>query len=406
MRTERKHPVTGSLKFYGITAGCLLLGAALSLIGISKVHAQNVFRVRIDTITAKAGDTVTVNVNYQFTATHSHMLNGYVARFLYDTNLIWIASYVTDSTATAGFISEVSHRGISIWPDSHEIDLTNPVLFRMRVVLRATLSDTAWIRWDSSFALFDPSTGVDSTIQQDGWVRTSTDEGHTILTSPGASIAGYSNGYVADSVKFDLPVTVTDLSRANVQKARFGFVYDPSRLIFESASSNTNSDQILATTQSWDTVSILIGGRNGNPVLGGDTLAVLHFVALVGIDTECMMLGNLSWHPVNADAHIGTCVFDFDSICLFGHYLVSGVTEKPSLMALQVYPSLARDFVNVTGFENLMIRVYDPLGRCTDEERIVDGMWRIPSFLPNGIYVIVVRETGGIEESARIVVER
>lgn len=397
-----------SLKFYGITAGVLLLGVVLSLMTAPIAVAQNVFRVRIDTVTAKAGDTVTVNVYYSFTSTHSHALNGYVARFSYNTNLVWIAGYITDSTtASDGFPVSVSHLGIATSQQGQEINLAKPVLFRMRVVLRSALADTGWIHWDPDFAMFDSKAEVDSIVQQDGWVRTATASGHTVLTTPAVEIAGRSNGYVPDSVRFDLPVIISDIRDANVRSARLSFVFDSSRLRFDSATSKSGTATISSMGRTGDTASIVFTGSSQGLILGGDTLVQLHFVALVGIDTECLTLSDPVWQPLNSDALIGIASFAFDSICLLGSYGVEGVDGDPALRTMQMYPNPARDFVVIGGFEAARLQVFDELGRCVwTEGNLADGIWRIPATLWDGVYTIIARGTHGAEARAMIVIKR
>src|ERR1035437_10906152 len=97
VRVTGWYPEDRSLKFYDITARLLLLGAALGLMVPAKAQAQNVFRVRIDTITANAGDTVFVNAYYTFTTSKPHTIDHYLARFLYDASLLRIVGYATDS---------------------------------------------------------------------------------------------------------------------------------------------------------------------------------------------------------------------------------------------------------------------------------------------------------------------
>lgn len=396
------------MKFYGITAGILLLGVVLSLLKAPIAVAQNVFRVRIDTVTAKAGDTVTVNVYYTLASTRTHSLNGYVARFSYDTNLLWIAGYITDSTtASNGFPVSVSHLGIATSQQGQEINLAKPVLFRMRVVLRSALADTGWIHWKPDFAMFESTTGVDSVVQQDGWVRTATASGHTVLTTPAVKIAGKSNGYVPDSVRFDLPLMISDIRDANVRSGQLSFVYDSSRLRFDSATSKSSTATINSIERLSDTARIVFSGNNQGSMLGGDTLVVLHFVALVGIDTECMVLSNPLWEALNSDALTGSTAFAFDSICLFGSYGIAEVDGDPALRTVQMYPNPARDFVVIGSFEAASLQVFDQLGRCVwTEGHLADGIWRIPATVPEAVYTIIARGTHGADARAMIVIKR
>src|ERR1035437_8367969 len=404
VRVTGWYPEDRSLKFYDITARLLLLGAALGLMVPAKAQAQNVFRVRIDTITANAGDTVFVNAYYTFTTSKPHTIDHYLARFLYDASLLRIVGYATDSTASAMLFDTIgTHVGLWAHGDQ-EINLGNPVLFRIRVVLSSNIGDTAWLRRDRSWMMLDALTGVHSIIQQDGWIRTATATGHTVMTSPGRSISGISNGYRSDSVGFDLPITISDISKANVRSARLTFVYDSNHLSFGDASGASKTADLTSVVRSYDTVTLLFSGKEGGGVQGGDTLTVLHFVALVGIDTECLTLRDLAWRPLDSGAVTGNTTFAFDSISLFGRYGIETVDGTSAPHAIRVYPNPSSGSVVIEGLANVTLRVSDELGRCVWTGEARDGFWKIPATVPDGIYTIVVQGAAGA--SAMIVIER
>ena len=142
----------------------------------SKGRAQNIMRVRFDTVTAKPGDTVTVNVYYTFTATHGHNIEDFRVRMVYDASLLREYRYIMDGTASAAFFDTTgSHLGI-LALGNQELDLTNPVLIRVQFVVDPLLTDTAWIRWDSilkypGLMFEEPQDSVDSVVLEDGWIR-------------------------------------------------------------------------------------------------------------------------------------------------------------------------------------------------------------------------------------------
>src|SRR2546421_5645368 len=109
----RGRSIISSLTFYGMLVRRLSTLIAFLLLASQAASAQNVFRVRIDTMTVKAGDTATVNVYYSFTSTKAHNLNGFVARFLFDSNLVKITGYITSGTASDGMSTTESHRGLA-----------------------------------------------------------------------------------------------------------------------------------------------------------------------------------------------------------------------------------------------------------------------------------------------------
>ena len=139
--------------------------------------AQNVMHLRIDTVTAKPGAAVDVRVLYTFTSTHAHDIHDYNARFFFDTSKSKLVAYVLSGSASAAISAPNdtigSHAGMQ------EIDLADSVLFTIRMTLDSN-ADTAWIRWDSSWyhgdglAVFTAGDeGIDSVIQDDGWIRSS-----------------------------------------------------------------------------------------------------------------------------------------------------------------------------------------------------------------------------------------
>lgn len=65
-----------------MTVAVTLLGWFAS---VSNADAQNVLRVRFDTVVAQSGDLVTVSVLYTFTSTHAHSIRDLTLRFLTDS---------------------------------------------------------------------------------------------------------------------------------------------------------------------------------------------------------------------------------------------------------------------------------------------------------------------------------
>jgi hypothetical protein len=146
------------------------------------ISAQNVMHLRIDTVTADPGATVDVSVLYTFTSTHAHDIHDYDARFLFDTSESQLVAYILAGTASAMLNSpsdtQGSLNGLLELGDGQEIDLTDSVLFKIRMTINSN-ADTAWMRWDSNWyhgyglALFQyGDEEVDSVTLEDGWIRT------------------------------------------------------------------------------------------------------------------------------------------------------------------------------------------------------------------------------------------
>ncbi len=155
---------------------------AVLAISVNPASAQNVMRLRIDTVTANPGSTVDVRVIYTFTHTHAYDIHDFVARFIFDTSKSHLVSYVLTGTASENMDlpSDTfgSHTGlVALCDTSVEIDLTDSVLFVIRMTLDSN-ADTAWIRWDRNWIPFGSGEdfyagddGVDSVYQEDGWIR-------------------------------------------------------------------------------------------------------------------------------------------------------------------------------------------------------------------------------------------
>ena len=400
-----------SLIFYGMLVRklsiliALLLLASQALLVSKAASAQNVFRVRIDTMTVKAGDTATLNVYYTFNSTKTHNLSGFVARFLYDTNLIKITGYITNGTASDGMATYDSHLGLSALGTS-EMNLSNPVLFKMRVAASKTLADTGWLRWDPDWPMFDPSAGVDTVIQTSGWLKTIAIAGHTTLTAPRRTVNGVITGPFADSVRFDLPVMISDISTANVSSARLQFTYDPNRLAFVMATTTSKSASIVSATTSTDTASIVFQGLNSSTIRGGDTLVNLQFYALVGADTVCTTLSDVTWQPLNADAKLGATDVRFDSICIYGRYQPASVGATSQQEPIRFYPNPARDYVISTATAAISLDIYDALGRLIARCERSNNAWLVPSSLSSGAYRAVARLRTGEVGTSALVIER
>jgi hypothetical protein len=394
-----------SLTFYGMRAGLLLVVGLLCL-AAGPVSAQHSMRVRIDTVTGNPGDTVLVNVYYTFTGTLPFDLHAFNAKFSYDTALVYIADYVSSGTASSAIpIFDKSHLGVVFYASSGtDIDFANPVLFRMKVAIKQSLSDTAWIRW-VAFGTDEP---VDSEVEQDGSVRTQVTAAHTVLTAKSKIVSGVSSGYFPDSVRFTLPVMISDISAANVTSAELRFKYDERRLAFVAAHSTSNLQTQIARVskveQTANTVTVDLQA-SGEKILGADTLVNLDFYALVGIDTVCTGLDSVRWTPLNSDAKRGATEIAFDSICLYGRLGTADV-EIDEVGPVRLYPNPARDFVLSAGADIENLKVFDAFGRLVALCELNSNVWTVPASFRSGLYRVVVTDRVGRTTAAALVIER
>jgi len=383
----------------------LLIGAmcGLMVMQTSAIRSQsaNVFRASVDRLTANAGDTVIVSVHYTFTAPKAHNIRGYAARFSFDSTLIRVVDFITDSTASAG-MGTVPNRtppnaGL-VALGSQEIDLTNPVLFKIIIAVNRQLSDTGFLLWNRAITLIDKSWGVDSIVEDDGWVRTPESNGHVVLTTPGIILHGESDGFTPDSVVFQLPILVSDVRFARMSEAVLQFVFDDARLAFK-ASRQVSLIQISNGFQHFDTAQFLVRGPNGNLIVGGDTIAIVDFTAIVGTDTACTALRNMRLTPIAGDAFLGNTIYSFDSICLFGGWKSFGVisNEKKPSAQFEIYPNPAQRHVafRCEGFDErdrVRISVFDVNGKIVYRTDDRSAGWEIAPSAPKGVYEVVFED--------------
>lgn len=379
------------------------VAVVLSVFSISaSVHAQNsnVFHVAVDRITASGGDSATVSVRYVFNATKTHNLHSVTARLTYDSSLVRIVAVETAGTATSllyilDTIAPSVIGFLGAGQSNQELDLTNPVLFRLKVVLNRNLSDTAWIRWDRSVAMFgDTSYGVDSLEQVDGWARSSDAFGHIVLGIPRIRVTGQSDGYTADSVRFTVPIVLSDVSLAGIQAATLSFSYDPKRMVFVGASTNGSADvgvgSILNKSGSLS-VDLLAKAQQ---FAGGDTLLVLSFLGFVGTDTVTTSFQNLRWKSTNQSALRGNVDYVYDSIRFEGSFKKLKVMRDTRIRAFAIFPNPASDHVTFEPPDeaDYAIKIYDALGAVRYESLRVPKVWEIPRGTAAGICRVVLEE--------------
>lgn len=368
---------------------------------VERAEAQNVFHVWFDTVAATAGDTVEVNVYYTFTSTHAHTIDYYRLRLQYDSSEVSpLDSTGYDLAGTASgmfFDTTTSFLGIFAHGQS-ELDTTNPVLIRIRFRVNRQLADTAFIRWDTSFDLFDQYENVDQVIRQDGWIRTATVAGHVVLSTPPITVHGITAGYSPDSVAFTLPVRVSNIAAANVRSALLSFTYDSTTLSLRRISASNGIRLDSAETNpipgGRQRVDTWISASHG-VILGGETLLVA-FDGLVGLDTVCDTLSDVSLRPTNADGLIGNTVYLGNPMCLEGEAPSSVAVVQPPNGGLRLYPNPATDAVRIDATDNVTpatIIVYDMLGRMI--VRWTNGgevQWQIPPSVTPGMYRVVCEQ--------------
>jgi len=372
---------------------------------------SNTFRVSIDRAPVSGGDSVDVSVRYALSATKPHLVHSVTARFNYDSSLIHIVSLETNGTATSGFyildtITPSVVGFLAAGSTGQEIDLTNPVLFRLRVKVNPRLSDTAWIQWDRSVTMFgDTSYGIDTVIMDDGWLNTPNSFGRTSISIPAIRVVGSSDGFSPDSVRFSIPILISNLSKANVRTANFRTAFDANRLSFLGASTGNIADGMISNvTSTVSTLSVDVSSV-GQSIAGSDTLIVLHFAALVGTDTILSTLTNVSWRPTNSDGLLGNVYCQVDSLRFFGGWLSVVFAHSSESPGIQVFPNPVRKHLNFemaagSGSERLEFKVYNVQGKLIEQSSSLKDGWDIPAGVPKGVYEV---EVGPFQSGIRLV---
>lgn len=369
-------------------------------------RAQGTFQIRFDTVLAKAGDTVTVAARYTFVPKGSHNINSYSAILDWDTSELHLVAFVLDSTATLASDTNLvgtSHHGISAIGQT-EIDLTNPVLFKIRFLVDSHFADTAFIGWDTNSILIDPMEGVGTVTRQGGWIRTSSIAGHVSLETPARTVKGYTQGFFADSVGFDLPVIISNVAPANMHHAQLSFTWDSTAVSWDgqiaSGTEKLRVDSITFTPlEAGIEAATLSFSSNGSSIQGADTLVVLKMVGLVWTDTFCEALTDVSLRPSDSNAFIGNTDYTASPICLEWEARMS-VAASGSINDLSVYPNPASGEAWITSEdESADLNVYDRIGRMVFSGKLENGLWRIPNSIASGIYEAIVGSNGRLRKA-------
>jgi len=364
------------------------------LISASRADAQNVFRVRFDTVVAKAGDVATVNVLYTFTSARPHSIRDLTLRFLTDALGVQPIGYLIDGTALATFRDAIgnvdsswSHTGFAARGE-HEIDLSNPVLIRVQFRVDPRLADTAFLHFDRSFGMFAENDSVDVIERTDGWIRTESVVGHVVVSTPATLVRGETEGFSPDPIPFAVPMTIV----GKADSAILTFSIDSTRLVLDSITKGFAALRIVKAPE--------FGGRErievyfDTPLIVTDSVS-LHFTGLVGLDTVCEALTKVRLLPRGNSDPIGNTIYAGDSICLEGHKPTGAVGRaKNEEQRFAIYPNPARERVWFEGAtETSVIRVYDALGRTVSETR--GSVWSVPPGVGAGSYEVMIRDDEG-----------
>src|SRR4051812_13609551 len=208
----------------------------------------NHLTIRIDTLSIKPGENdVFLNVYYTFTTTKPHIFRGYNAHFFFDPKKVTIVDLITDGTASKdlGFqeFNPKAPEAAVVTLGDQEIDLSNPILFKIRLTVSPKMTDTTFLRWD--YIDIPDYFGVDTpVVLQDGWIARLKPKTDVALSTPNLEIQ-------SDSALL-VPVMISALKNANLKQARLSFQIDTSVLSFVGATANPASNGEITLIDSKD----------------------------------------------------------------------------------------------------------------------------------------------------------
>jgi len=382
----------------------LLARAALIALAVCacaySAQAQYGMSLRFDTIVANPGDTVNLNVYYKFTSKLPQNVQDFNIRFAYDTSEIYAFDYIINGTASDSlYILDTSHQGIIVADSniytSHSLDFTNPILCKIRFVVKKRLADTAFIRWDTGVSVFEYSDSINVT-EQNGWIRTPSVVGNVTLSTPSIVVD-------TDEV-FTIPVSIIGVENANIDSAVLMFEVDSARLLFKEALAGAISNVVVrsvSVTQSvdtshLDTVSIVLKAIGGY-IASSDSLVVISLRSIPWYDTACVALRDIRLVALNSGSFIGNTDASSGSICVVpGSTPPADVRQSAAKFdGLVAYPNPAKDQVTFDDGSGIYsgrvtIEVYDPLGRMVYASGDSYPVWQIPSDIRAGTYLVVI----------------
>ena len=373
----------------------------------------NVFHVWIARDPKVTAARQVLDVRYRFDTTHAHSLAGYVARFTFDSNLVRVLDIVTDSTASQSMMTTPKRTppeaGL-VALGTTEIDLSNPVLFRIVVQLDQRLKDTAWLHWDRNVTMIEPVNGVDSVIEEDGFVSFNADQpsAHVVLADPiNADVVGASDGYHPDSVAFELPLDGIINRSAGYKGGSITFSYDSAKVLVRGVHSDTSMLRIASRQPG--KVTLYYGSIPPAGVLDLNSFAtvppvhlgMLDMVGLVGVDTVTTELHSVHFTPSLPTDCVGNTTFLSTPIRLCGRYKAPGgvsVNTASQGRTLEIFPDPARERMTIRpqGYEDgtsLTIAVYDILGHVVFRSNATETTWDIPTGLARGVYQVLCTDS-------------
>jgi hypothetical protein len=373
----------------------LFLLLALLFTWINESHAQhNVLTVRVDTMTVGSQDNdILVGVYYKLTGNKPADFYGFDARINYDTTKLRAVQVLFQGTASENqgyHIGSTSHSGevraIVLGQPGLDVDTTNPLLYMVRFSVISSSFDTAFLilsRFDVT-----PTMRIDTVVRRNGWVGIRNQVKPPVNVSLQLSTV---EAFGKSDSTISIPVTVSDLTKANLRRARFSFSFDSAVLDFLGSTAGSISGSSIKTVDSssgrrhWVTIS---NSDTIQPIIGSGTLFSLRFHAKARKDSGCSELTDTAFRALNLDAHVDTIKLTFNQICVVGSGGVKSVAPQLSSTNLTIWPNpfVTNVTIKADGEASQYIEIGDVLGKQVLARRFDREYRWDASNLPTGAY--------------------
>jgi hypothetical protein len=379
---------------------------------IDSSETGNHLVIRFDTLSVKPGQSdVILNVYYTFTTTKPHNFRGYNAHFFFDSTKVRIVKLITDSTASANLgyqdLNPKSPEAAVVTLGDQEIDLSNPILFKLELNVLPALTDTTSFRWD--YIDIPDYFGVDLPVELlDGSLTRKWPKVDVAITTPPATAK-------ADS-SVVLPIAISDLSGANIQSAELSFTIDTSIVTVANVTTDTSSHAVITSVNMQGTNVVIDFGLAPKALsFVGSSLARLTLQTKPREDTACTAISDASFVAQNIDAAVETVTIGFGSICVYGKPVPTGLVgeDDAQTIAFESYPNPIRNVLHfrLSGVHesptDYSVTICDLLGRELYRASGFSGEWIPEARCANGIYHMIVKNVRTGEVASRsILLER
>ena len=354
-----------------------------------------------------------MNCWYSIEGTKPHDFRGFDLRYIYEAYQIAPTNVFFDGTAceNAGFHTSSQDastgNGRVEVLSSSELDLTNPLLFSIAFQAKSALNtkgDTVGMMEVFRFDL-NLDSGIDSVEIQNGWIK------YVKVPPPpppekkrAIALSSDSTAIASDSVVW-LTVQTSELDSARIKRGVFTFNVDTSLLQFDTAIVGKVLSDIgekVTVDNKITFVNVFYSNTDTSKALNGaGELLKLRFTAKKRTDTVCTTLIKPLFFALNADNLLDSVRYQIAAICVLGKKPVDTRISDPEGKDLQEF-SISNTIIADGSIEFHseseipgILKVYDALGRCVLEQRILKSVTLSHSAFASGMYKAVLTKANG-----------